>query len=94
MLGYSFCEMKVFHQHPVMKDRKEMFLEDLCVDESARGQGVATALYRYVCGYAQDKGCAFVTLNVWQGNDSALRFYEKRGLKPQKIVMESILEEN
>ena len=45
VLGYSFCEMKVFHQHPVMKDRKEMFLEDLCVDESARGQGIGKALY-------------------------------------------------
>jgi len=27
-------------------------------------------------------------LNVWCGNESAMRFYEKCGMKPQKIGME------
>ena len=35
--------------------------------------------------------CRRVTLNVWCGNDSAMRFYEKRGLKPRNIHMETIL---
>ena len=41
---------------------------------------------------AKAAGAAFITLNVWTGNDSAMRFYEKMGMKPQKIGMEAILE--
>ena len=32
-----------------------------------------------------------VTLNVWSLNESAMKFYEKCGLKSQKIGMETIL---
>ena len=59
-----------------------------------RGQHIGTALYDHILAYARRIHCRSVTLNVWAFNESALRFYEKRGLKPQKIVMESILEEN
>jgi ribosomal protein S18 acetylase RimI-like enzyme len=93
VLGYSFCEIKTFSQHPVMKDRKEMFLEDLCVDESVRGQGVGKALYEYVCKYAREEGCHNLTLHVWSDNAGAVAFYEKMGMKPQRHIMETILEE-
>ena len=32
-----------------------------------------------------------VTLNVWEGNGSALKFYQSLGLKVQKYGMEIIL---
>jgi len=32
-----------------------------------------------------------VTLNVWCCNESAMKFYESLGMKPQKIGMEAIL---
>ena len=41
--------------------------------------------------YAKVCGCYNVTLNVWAGNDSALKFYEKVGLKVQKTGMEKVL---
>ena len=37
------------------------------------------------------QGREALTLNVWSCNESALRFYEKCGLLPQKIGMEKIL---
>ncbi len=37
------------------------------------------------------RGCYNVTLNVWAGNDSAMRFYEAIGMRVQKIGMETIL---
>ena len=40
---------------------------------------------------AKENRCYNVTLNVWSCNTSALRFYEKCGLSPQKICMEKIL---
>lgn len=89
--GYAFCILQTTENNPVLCDRKALYIDDLCVDENIRGQGVAKALYARVVEYARELGCDAVTLNVWCGNDGAMKFYEKAGLKPQKIGMEYIL---
>ena len=89
--GYAFCILQETKGDPVLCDRKVLYIDDLCVDEALRGRGIATALYQRVVEFARELGCHAVTLNVWCGNDSAMRFYEKCGLKPQKIGMEYCL---
>lgn len=91
--GYAFCVLKSQPDNSVMRARTEFYIDDLCVDENCRGQGIATALYRHVCAAARECGCNFVTLNVWQGNESALAFYEKMGLRPRNTMMELPLED-
>ena len=91
LAGYAFCILQETKGDPVLCDRKVLYIDDLCVDEQIRGKGIATALYSRVLEYARELGCDAVTLNVWCGNDSAMKFYEKCGLKPQKIGMETIL---
>ena len=91
VMGYAFC---VFQQHKgdnILTDIKTLYIDDLCVDETIRGQHVGSALYQAVLRFARESGCYNVTLNVWSLNESAIRFYEKCGLKPQKIGMETIL---
>ena len=90
LAGYAFCILQETKNDPVLCDRKVLYIDDLCVDEAIRGQGIATALYARVLDYARELGCHAVTLNVWCGNDSAMGFYEKCGLKPQKIGMEVV----
>lgn len=92
-LGYCFCQWEEYQGSTVMTDRRELYIDDLCVDEVCRGRGVATALYRHVTAAAKAAGAAFITLNVWTGNDSAMRFYEKMGMKPRKITMDMALED-
>ena len=89
--GYAFCILQVTENNPVLCDRKVLYIDDICVDENIRGKGIATALYEKVLEYAKSIGCHAVTLNVWCGNDGAMKFYEKCGMKPQKIGMETIL---
>ena len=48
-------------------------------------------IYNAVIEYAEKIGCYNVTLNVWACNERAMKFYERCGLKPQKIGMEKIL---
>lgn len=74
-----------------MQDMTTLYLDDLCVDEACRGQQVGRALYEAVLDLARSMGCYNLTLNVWSCNESAMRFYEKLGLKPQKVGMEVIL---
>lgn len=93
MLGYCFCQWRVFQNSTALTDRKELYIDDLCLDAAARGTGVAEALYRHVCAYAKAHGCNYITLNVWCGNDRAMHFYEKMGLKPRSITMDFPLED-
>lgn len=91
MLGYAFC---VFQQHlnnNILTDIRTLYIDDLCVDENCRGQHIGKALYDHVLTFARASGCYNVTLNVWSCNPNAVAFYEKMGLKPQKIGMETIL---
>ena len=90
-LGYCFCAVKDFSLDSVMANYKTLYIDDLCIDEGCRGQKVGTALYEAACKYAKKRKCYNVTLNVWCCNESAMKFYEKMGLKPQKIGMEKIL---
>ena len=57
-------------------------------------RGVGRALYEHVLAYARENGFHHVTLNVWCCNPSAMEFYEKCGLVPQKIGMEIIIQED
>ena len=88
--GYCFCIFQITEHNPVLCDRKVLYIDDLCVDEAIRGQGIATKLYEHTLAFAREQCCQAVTLNVWYGND-AQKFYEKCGMKPQKIGMEFIL---
>lgn len=85
--GYCFCVHKDYGSS-LSTRRREVYIDDLCVDENRRGRGIAGALYRHVTGYAKEQGCQFITLNVWCGNDGAMGFYEKAGLRPRSIMME------
>lgn len=89
--GYAFC---IFQQHMndnILTDIKTLYIDDLCVDEEIRGQHIGKLLYTHVLEFAKGQGCYNVTLNVWSCNETAMRFYEKCGLKPQKVGMETIL---
>ena len=91
VLGHAFCMMQQHSGERVLTDIRTLYIDDICVDASARRQGVATKLYEAVTAYAREAGCYNITLNVWACNPEAQAFYEKCGMKPQKIGMEMIL---
>ena len=88
VLGHAFCLIKEVRDDKLLQDIKTLYIDDICVDEKARGKHVGTALYEYVRDYAVRIGCYNITLNVWEGNDAALSFYKNMGMKVQKTTME------
>ena len=91
VVGHAFCIHKQIVGDAVLTDVKTLYIDDICVHESSRGRGVGRMLYDSVLEYARESGCYNVTLNVWACNPGAQEFYERMGLKPQKIGMETIL---
>ena len=91
VLGHAFCIHKQILGDSVLTDIKTLYIDDICVDENARGKHVGKALYDAVLSYARQQGCYNVTLNVWTCNPGAMKFYESMGMTPQKIGMEQIL---
>ena len=47
VLGYAFCAIQVQDSGSLMPVRT-LYIDDICVDEKARGKHVGTALFRYV----------------------------------------------
>ena len=88
VLGYAFCIYEEVKDSTSLMDRKTVYIDDLCVDATERGQHIGTALYGYVEAESRIEGCQAITLNVWCLNEGAMRFYEKLGMKPLKVVME------
>ena len=90
-MGYAFCQMKEQPFSNNMVQFQSLFIDDLCVDRFARGQHIGESLFDYVKQEAKRMGCYEVTLNVWAGNTSAEKFYEKMGMKTKERQLEYIL---
>ena len=90
LLGHVFCIFKE-NKKESLADIVTLFVDDLCVSEKARGKGLGAKLYEYVVNFALKNGCYNVTLDVWSCNEQAVKFYEKCGMKVQKVIMEKIL---
>ena len=88
VVGYAFCVLEETAGDPARLDRKELYLDDLCVDASVRGKGVAKQLWQETVDLAKQLGSDAVTLNVWEGNDRARKFYENCGLTVRKTFLE------
>lgn len=80
--GYIFCQ--------VIKEGigDTLYIDDLCVDPSARKHGIGTALMDRAVAYAKELNCRQVMLNVWEFNSTAVSFYENYGFKTRTRHME------
>ena len=88
VLGHAFCMITEARNDKLLQDIKTLYIDDICVDEKARGNHVGKALYEHVRDFALLIGCNNITLNVWDGNAPALSFYRNMGMKVQKTTME------
>ena len=90
VVGYVFCELQVPRSHN-LNPIKTLYIDDLCVDETCRGQHIGQALFAFAKAFAKAQGCHNVTLHVWEKNTSAKAFYEALGMTVQYTSMEMML---
>ncbi len=90
-VGYAFCVIQEGAHHHALQEVRTLYLDDLCVDETCRGQRIGRTLYEAVLALARERGCYNVTLHVWNCNTSAMKFYESLGMQCRQMEMEAIL---
>lgn len=91
VIAYCFCMLILTEQENNMKARRELYIDDLCVDEKHRGHHIGKTLFQYVLSYANEKNFDCITLNVWEHNNSARQFYDRLGFKVLKTTLEKSL---
>ena len=67
VLGYAFCQISEVKNDQLLEDIKTLYIDDICVDENARGKHVGKALYEYVRDYAKSIDCNNITLKRIKG---------------------------
>ena len=73
---------------PGMVSRKILHIDDICVEESMRNQGIGTQMMLEVRVLARAFGCTDLMLGVYPQNDEAVAFYQKCGFMIQSIAMQ------
>lgn len=92
VLGHAFCEIQESLGNSVVQAKRSLYIDDICVDEKARGKGIGRRLYNHVLEFAKKDGdFDNITLNVWNFNEPAYNFYIEMGMTPQRTIMEKPL---
>ena len=91
VLGYCFTQKHQVLNDNILTDIKTLYIDDLCVEKTTRGLGIGKKLYEFVKAFAKENGYYNLTLNVWECNPNAKKFYDALGLKPMKTYLEELL---
>lgn len=92
-LGYCFCRFDEVEENACVNGRRELYIDDLCVEETCRGKHIGQAIYRHIQHWARQQGFHYITLHVWSFNENAEKFYRSLGMESRYICMEQKLEE-
>ncbi len=86
-VGYVLLKIRDYDWSGMVR-RKVMFLDEICVEEAFRGQGIGKAIMEDVHALARAFGCTDLQLGVYPQNDGALAFYQKYGFSIQSVEMQ------
>lgn len=72
-------------------NRKNLFVYNIEIEESRRGQGHGKMAMQKVCEFAKENGCQSVELHVFGHNLVARNLYISMGFEPTSIIMKKVL---
>ena len=70
---------------PMLQPRTVLLLDNICVDEARRKEGIAAALIRHLCVLAKEWGCTDLELGCHPENAAGLALYESLGMRVKSI---------
>jgi len=81
--GYA----KIKDDRPYLKHKKQGYLGFMFVPEKHRGNGYNKLIMDALLKWCEDRNIFEIRLDVYQDNPSAIKAYEKAGLKKHLITM-------
>ena len=90
LAGFCLCEWQAFSM-PFINEHTSLYIDDICVDETYRRQGIGKKLFAAAVEFAKESEVYAIDLNVWEFNESAIKFYESLGFTTRFRKMELIL---
>jgi len=85
IVGYIVFNIKEKNNH-IMRYRKQLSIEAICVDEKHRGKGIGRSLLEHVKTIGKENNCTDMYLTVNEENKDAIKLYEKFGFKVRNIA--------
>jgi GNAT superfamily N-acetyltransferase len=73
------CQLR--YRYSIWTESDDCWLEDIFVEESARGTGLGRALMEAAFERARERGCRRIELDVNEANSGAVRLYESLGFE-------------
>lgn len=85
IVGYITFDIKE-RENPIMRFRKQLSIDAMCVDKTCRHKGIGTKLLAFVKEYALKNDCTDLYLTVNEENTPGIKTYEKFGFRVKNIA--------
>lgn len=88
IVGICFSQIKEISNNKIMKNRKILHIENICVDENHQKKGIGKKLYKQIVQLAKEKNIDNIELMVWGFNENAIKFYKNLGMSIKNLRFE------
>ena len=88
VVGHMFTEVIRQKKKHHKQARRVFYIDDLCIDETCRRQGIGQRFLQEAALLARINRCDAIELNVFHCNEGAIQFYESQGFSVQRVAME------
>ena len=87
VVGYVLVKLRDYDMIGHVR-RRVLLVDEICVDEARRNQGIGTEMMIETRAIAKAYGCTDMQLGVYPQNNEALAFYQKCGFRIRSIDMQ------
>jgi ribosomal protein S18 acetylase RimI-like enzyme len=88
IIGHCIIVISEIKNHFLMKDMKNITIEDLCIEKEYQKKGIGKKLFNEAINYGRKINADILELAVWEFNKKAVEFYEHLGMKTRLRRME------
>ena len=88
VVGFVYILLMESKNIACLKREKNVYIQDMVVDEKYRSKGTGTLLMGAVKQYGRDHGASFVRTQVFPKNEDGLRFYRRNGFEVTMLTVE------
>lgn len=85
IIGTGYAQIRTSKKS--LKHSKHSYLGFMYVAPDYRGKGINKLILQHLIGWSKDQGTSDFYLDVYEGNDAAIRAYEKMGFVKSLVEM-------